>query len=170
MRLLGENVENHDRLMVKVQDISTKIEKKRTHVQNMKGKIDKLQEINTKLTDGYELSLRMVVDVSKLLQNYTKMFDDLETMLSGLDHDMGIQHTDIQYISNLTRESIRKISNDFNNQFPSIVTVLEKNGNRDTISYANRLKNIVNELPNDANAMKHMKQNGGSKKKPIKKI
>ena len=166
MGLLGENVENHDRLLIKVRDISSKIEKKRTHVQNMKSKMDKLKEINHKLTDGYELSLKMVVDVSKLLQTYTKMFDDLEKMLSTLDQDMGIQHTDIQYISNLTRESIRKISNDFNNQFPSIINVLEKNGNRDTMSYASRLKTIVNELPNDAYSLK---QQGGKKSASRKK-
>ena len=160
MGFLGENVENHDKLIIKVQDISTKIEKKRTHVQNMKSKIDKLTEINTKLTNGYELSLKMVVDVSKLLQNYTKMFDDLEQLLGGLDQDMGIQTADIQYISNLTKESIRKISSEFNQQFPSIISVLEKNGNRETVSYANRLKNIVNELPNDAFSMKQL---GGKK-------
>lgn len=163
--MLGENVENHDRLLIKVRDITTKIEKKRTHVQTMKAKIDKLKEINNKLTDGYELSLRMVVDVSKLLQNYTKMFDDLEKLLSALDQDMGVQQTDIQYISQLTKESIRKISDDFNNQFPSIVEVLEKNGNRDTMSYATRLKGIVNQLPSDANAMKQLGGKRGTKKK-----
>lgn len=158
--MLGENVENHDRLLIKVRDITAKIEKKRNHVQTMKSKIDKLKEINNKLTDGYELSLQMVVDVSKLLQNYTKMFDDLERLLSALDQDMGIQQTDIQYISNLTKESIRKISTDFNNQFPSIVEVLEKNGNRDTLSYAARLKGIVNQLPSDATSFKQL---GGKK-------
>ena len=163
--MLGENVENHDRLLIKVRDITTKIEKKRTHVQTMKAKIDKLKEINNKLTDGYELSLRMVVDVSKLLQNYTKMFDDLEKLLSALDQDMGVQQTDIQYISHLTKESIRKISDDFNNQFPSIVEVLEKNGNRETMSYATRLKGIVNQLPSDATAMKQLGGKKGTKKK-----
>jgi hypothetical protein len=155
-QFLGNNIENHDKLMVKVNDISTKIEKKKSHYQNMKLKVDKLTELNNKLTDGYELSLKMVVDVSKLLSNYTKMFDDLEKMLGTLDDTMDVQQHDIRYISNLTKESINKISFDFNQQFPSVLGALEKANSPSTVAYANRLKNIVNELPSDAKRISTM--------------
>lgn len=158
---LGDNVENHDKLVNTVNDISEKIEKKRSHYQNMKNKVEKLTELNNKLSNGYELSLKMVVDVSKLLRNYTKMFDDLETMLGNLDEDMNVHQTDIQYISNLTRESINKISYDFNKQYPDVIKALEKSNNSNSLTYANRLRNIVNELPSDAKRI----QTGGKKKK-----
>lgn len=160
---LGDNIENHDKLMVKVNDITEKIEKKRSHYQNMKNKVEKLTELNNKLSNGYELSLKMVVDVSKLLTNYTKMFDDLEQLLGNLDNDMSVKQTDIKYISNLTRESINKISFDFNQQFPSVIQALEKSNSTDSVVYANRLKTIVNELPSDAKLVTGM--NGGKKKR-----
>ena len=160
---LGDNIENHDKLMVKVNDITEKIEKKRSHYQNMKNKVEKLTELNNKLSNGYEWSLKMVVDVSKLLTNYTKMFDDLEQLLGNLDNDMNVKQTDIKYISNLTKESINKISFDFNQQFPSVIQALEKSNSRDSVVYANRLKTIVNELPSDAKVIGTM--NGGKKKR-----
>lgn len=161
---LGQNVDNHDKLLTKVNDISHKIERKRSHYQNMKNRVEKLTELNNKLSNGYELSLKMVVDVSKLLANYTKMFDDLEIMLKGLDEDINIHQTDINYISNLTRESINKISNDFNKQYPDVIKALEKSNNADSLAYANRLRNIVNELPMDAKNI----QSGGKKKVHLK--
>ena len=91
------------------------------------------------------------------------MFDDLEQLLGNLDNDMNVKQTDIKYISNLTKESINKISFDFNQQFPSVIQALEKSNSRDSVVYANRLKTIVNELPSDAKVIGTM--NGGKKKR-----
>ena len=152
-KYLGDNVEGHDKLLVKVKDVSKTIEKKRTQFENMKVKIDKLTELNSKLANGYELSLKIVVDVSKLLQNYTKMFDDIETMLGSLDKDMGAHQLDIKYISELTKKSIEKIRTDFNAQYPTIIEALEKDGNKDNAASARKLKVIVNEISEDAKEM-----------------
>lgn len=165
---LGENITNYDRLVTKVNTISTEIEKKRSTYQNMKSKIDKLTNLNKKLADGYELSLRIVVDVSKLLENYTKMFNGLEKLISTLDADIGVQQTDLQYINKLTKDSIIKISADFNEKFPSIVTAFEKEGDRESLANAQKLKEIVNELPsNAANVLQSdkVKLNGGALRK-----
>lgn len=152
-KYLGDNVEGHDKLLVKVKNVSKTIEKKRTQFENMKVKIDKLTDLNSKLANGYELSLKIVVDVSKLLQNYTKMFDDIETMLGSLDKDMGAHQLDIKYISELTKKSIEKIRTDFNSQYPSIIDALEKDGNKDNVASARKLKVIVNEISDDAKDM-----------------
>ena len=152
-KYLGDNVEGHDKLLVKVKDVSKTIEKKRTQFENMKVRIDKLTELNSKLANGYELSLKIVVDVSKLLKNYTKMFDDIETMLGSLDKDMGAHQLDIKYISELTKKSIEKIRTDFNVQYPSIIDALEKDGNKDNVASARKLKVIVNEISEDAKEM-----------------
>lgn len=148
---LGNNIENSDQLMTKVSNLSERIERKKTQFQTMKNKIDKLSRLNQTLTSGYELSLKMVVDVSKLLENYTKMFDDLEITLKNLDDAMGIQDVDIRYISELTKQSIQKITTDFNAQYPKIVNELEKQGNRDSANMARKLKTIANDLPVYAN-------------------
>lgn len=152
-KYLGDNVEGHDKLLVKVKDVSKTIEKKRTQFENMKGKIDKLTALNSKLANGYELSLKIVVDVSKLLKNYTKMFDDIETMLGSLDKDMGAHQLDIKYISELTKKSIEKIRTDFNAQYPTIIEALEKDGNKENVASARKLKVIVNEISEDAKEM-----------------
>lgn len=165
---LGNNIENSDQLMVKVANMSDKIERKKNQFQTMKTKIDKLSKLNQTLTSGYELSLKMVVDVSKLLQNYTKMFDDLEVTLKNLDEAMGIQDVDIRYISELTKQSIQKITADFNDQYPKIVNELEKQGNRDSANMARKLKTIANDLPVYANEIESITPptiKGGNTKK-----
>jgi hypothetical protein len=161
----GKDIYDNDTLMVKVTNLSTKIENKKNQFQNMKNKIEKLTELNRKLTNGYELSLKVVVDVSKLLQNYTRMFDDLDEIFGKLDDEMGIQQVDIKYISELTKESIKKITLDFNEQYPVIVNALEKNGNKESLSSATKLKAIINELPlNAAEIEKDFIKTGGGRK------
>lgn len=165
---LGNNIENNDQLMVKVTNLSDKIQRKKNQFQSMKTKIDKLSKLNHTLTSGYELSLKMVVDVSKLLQNYTKMFDDLEITLKNLDDAMGIQDVDIKYISELTKESIQKITTEFNEQYPKIVDELEKQGNRDSANMARKLKTIANDLPSYVNEIERVRPPsvvGGNTKK-----
>ena len=166
---LGYNVENSDKLMVKVSNLSDKIEKKKHQFSNMKQKIQNLSQLNQTLTTGYELSLKMVVDVSKLLQNYTKMFDDLEVTLKNLDDVMGVQDVDIRYISDLTKQSIQKITSDFNDQYPKIVYELEKQGNRESAMMAKKLKTIANDLHIRADEIQRIMPStlsrGGGKKK-----
>lgn len=147
---LGQNINPNDQLLTKVRSVSKVIEKKRTQFESMKEKINKLTTLNSKLANGYELSLKIVVDVSKLLRNYTKMFDDIEKLLGTLDHDMGSHQLDIKYISELTKKSIDKIRMDFNSQYPSIIDALEKDGNRENVASAQKLKMIVNEISTDA--------------------
>ena len=165
---LGENLTNYNQLVSKVNTMSDNIKTKADAYQNMKDRIKKLSDLNKKLADGYELSLRIVVDVSKLLENYVKMFDELEKMIEVLDTDVGIKQEDINYISNLTKESIIKITTDFNDKFPTIVSAFEKEGNKDSIATATKLKSIVNELPMDvADIVKNSKV-GGKKNKHLK--
>jgi hypothetical protein len=147
---LGQNINPNDQLLTKVRTVSKVIEKKRTQFESMKEKINKLTTLNSKLANGYELSLKIVVDVSKLLRNYTKMFDDIEKLLGTLDYDMGSHQLDIKYISELTKKSIDKIRMDFNSQYPSIIDSLEKDGNKENVASAQKLKMIVNEISTDA--------------------
>lgn len=159
---LGENVENNDQLVAKITNVKKKIEGKRTQFENMKVKIDKLTSLNRKLANGYELSLKVVVDVSKLLQNYTKMFDDIEHMLGSLDTDLGSQQLDIKYISELTKKSIEKIKTDFNSQYPTIIDALEKDGNKENVASARKLKVIVQEISDDATKIEEQMKNQGA--------
>lgn len=148
---IGQNVESMHGKKAKLIEISERIHKKKKLFETMESKLKRMNDLNKKLSEGYELSMKMVVDVSQLLHNYTKMFDDLEVMLSKIDDDMGIKDVDIKYVSELTKDSIKKISDDFNNQYPSIIVALEKQGNRESMHRAANLKSIVNQLPSDIN-------------------
>jgi hypothetical protein len=160
----GQNVESLQGKKAKLIEISERIHTKKKLFDTMENKLKRMNDLNKKLSEGYELSMKMVVDVSQLLHNYTKMFDDLEVMLSKIDNDMGIKDVDIRYVSELTKDSIKKISIDFNNQYPSIIVALEKQGNRESLNRAANLKAIVNQLPSDIDYFQR-KSIGGNKKK-----
>ena len=55
----------------KMSAIKTNIEKTTQNQVNMKDKLKKLRVINDKLSDSYSVSLRVIVDVSKLMNQFT---------------------------------------------------------------------------------------------------
>jgi chromosome segregation ATPase len=146
-----QQVEDHPPTQAKLERIDriTHAISSKTHqLDNMNSKIRELTDLNNNLANGYELSLRLVLDVSKLLQNYTRMFDSIEGNLRQVDRQLdGIKSSDIGYISSLTKESISKISQRFHEQYPSIIHSLEKQGSETSARNAAKLKHLIKSLP-----------------------
>ena len=72
--------------------VSTKLEKIKEVVKNtadsqtnLKEKLKSITEINTKLAQSYDVSLRIIVDVSKLLNQYIAFFNEIDELLNKLD-------------------------------------------------------------------------------------
>lgn len=130
-----------------IRDLSESIDKKKDKLSVLEKKIKDLTELNENLTHGYELSLKLVVDVSKLLQDYSQVFDNIESSLTNIDQRLdGIKSGDMSEISSLTKESINKIANDFEKQYPIIIKSLEKQDDLSSAKSAAKLKNLVNQI------------------------
>ncbi len=141
-----------------IKDLSDSINKKKDKLSDLEKRIKQLTELNENLTHGYELSLKLVVDVSKLLEDYSQVFDNIESTLTNIDQRLdGIKSGDIHEISSLTKESIFKITSDFDKQYPVIIKSLEKQNDPSSLRSAAKLKSIVNNIHPSS------KLSGGSK-------
>lgn len=136
--------------------VSTKLQKIKEVVKtttdsqvDLKEKLKSITEINNKLAQSYDVSLRIIVDVSKLLNQYTAFFNDIDELLLKLDASSKDNVTGeyIKYINKLTSDNIDKMTNEFKSQLQNIVPMFEKNdipaGNLN--EYSSLLDNINRE-------------------------
>jgi len=128
-------------------------------VKNFKSKLNDLKKFNNKLSNGYQLSLQMVVDVSDLLHRYVQVFDMLETMMKDIEATFDFNQEDFQYIRNLTEKSIVDLQTKMHGQIDSMVVVFEKEGMKKEATEIKKFKEVTFEITNNANKITKSKGN-----------
>lgn len=117
-------------------DVAGKLDKIRKVVRkttesntDLNTKLKSITEINNKLAQSYDVSLRIIVDVSKLLNQYIGFFNEIDALLVKLDSAVSDNLTGdyIKYINRLTSENIDKMTNEFKSQLNTIVPLFDKN-------------------------------------------
>lgn len=95
----------------------------------LRDKLKSVTEINNKLAQSYDVSLRIIVDVSKLLNQYITFFNEIDEMIAKLDSTAsdGLTGEYVKYINRLTSENIDKMTTEFKNQLSSIVPMFDRN-------------------------------------------
>ena len=153
------------------EDMSQQIEKiKHKITSNNKDpqKIKSMTELNNKLTDSYSVSLKIIVDVSKLLNQYMVFFNEIDKVLIESDkHESNTNTLNseyLQYINKLTSENIQNMTNDFEKQLESMIPIYKKNNipTTDLDNYNILIKDIKQESQSIAT------QTGGKRKKKKK--
>lgn len=132
----------------KMSAIKTNIEKTTQNQVNMKDKLKKLRVINDKLSDSYSVSLRVIVDVSKLMNQYMKFFNQIDDSLKQLDSNANtISQEDIKYINKLTSTNIDNMIKEFNDQLNGMIDLYRKNNmsTNQLMEYKDLLKGINEE-------------------------
>jgi hypothetical protein len=148
----------------RMDSIQEKINKTTSNQIGMKEKLKKLTDINNKLSDSYNVSLHVIVDVSKLMNQYMKFFNQIDENLRKLDSNATlISAEDVQYINKLTSMNINDMVNKFKQELNGIIEVYQKNNMKTNklLEYDRLLDSINNE------AVQITKQGG---KKLTKKI
>jgi hypothetical protein len=129
-----------------VTDITDKLRKKISSKNNPN--VKELTELNNKLSDSYSVSLKIIVDVSKLLNQYMVFFNEIDKILQDSDIESGDTQTlnsdYLRYINKLTSDNINKMTTDFETQLETIIPIYQKNNipTKDFEEYNTLLKNI----------------------------
>ena len=126
------------------------LKKNNEKVKKFQGKVTELRKFNNKLSDGYQLSLKMVVDVSDLLQRYVGIFEMLENLMTNIESTFEFNEEDFRYIRDLTEKSIEDIRIKMNKQVDSMAIVFEKEGLNKQASELRRLKETTAEISRNA--------------------
>lgn len=143
---LGINVEESASQREVLERLQNNLKKNNEKVKKFQGKITELRKFNNKLSDGYQLSLKMVVDVSDLLHRYVGIFEMLETLMTNIESTFEFNEDDFRYIRDLTEKSIEDIRTKMNKQVDSMVAVFEKEGLSKQASELRKLKETTAEI------------------------
>ena len=143
---LGINVEESASQREVLERLQNNLKKNNEKVKKFQGKITELRKFNNKLSDGYQLSLKMVVDVSDLLHRYVGIFEMLETLMTNIESTFEFNEEDFRYIRDLTEKSIEDIRTKMNKQVDSLVVAFEKEGLNKQASELRKLKETSTEI------------------------
>jgi hypothetical protein len=143
---LGINVEESASQREVLERLQNNLKKNNDKVKKFQGKITELRKFNNKLSDGYQLSLKMVVDVSDLLHRYVGIFEMLETLMTNIESTFEFNEEDFRYIRDLTEKNIEDIRTKMNKQVDSMVVVFEKEGLSKQASELRKLKETSAEI------------------------
>lgn len=143
---LGINVEESASQREVLERLQNNLKKNNDKVKKFQGKITELRKFNNKLSDGYQLSLKMVVDVSDLLHRYVGIFEMLETLMTNIESTFEFNEEDFRYIRDLTEKNIEDIRTKMNKQVDSMVIVFEKEGLSKQASELRKLKETSAEI------------------------
>ena len=148
---LGIKVEDDASHREVIDNLKKNLKNNNDKVKTFKSKVNDLKKFNNKLSNGYQLSLQMVVDVSDLLHRYVQVFDMLETMMKDIEATFEFNEEDFQYIRNLTEKSIVDLQAKMHGQIDSMVVIFEKEGMKKEASEIKKFKEVTFEISNNAN-------------------
>lgn len=165
---LGINVEKSESQREILEKMQNNIKKNNEKVKKFQGKVTELRKFNNKLSEGYQLSLKMVVDVSDLLQRYVGIFEMLENLMTNIESTFEFNDQDFRYIRDLTEKSIEDIRIKMNKQVDSMVVVFEKEGLTKQASELKKLKETSAEISVNASNLSRTTQVTKNAKNAVK--
>jgi hypothetical protein len=103
-----------------------------------KGRITLKQysDVNKKLSNGLEVSLNVIVDLSKILRTYHVFLDEIQGLLVSMGSMYDEDNQSIQDLKNLTDVAIEKLNKSFAQHLDDI-TLSYKNNNMETTQLDN---------------------------------
>ena len=127
-------------------------------------KVESLTEINKNVTESYNVSLKIIVDVTKLLNQYMLYFNEMDKVINSLNDSnnttLTLANNYFDNINKLTSEKIDELTNNFKNQIDTVKTIYSKNNlPTDDLEKYNSLLATIN---SDSKSL--LKKQGGNKK------
>ncbi|QOI90197.1 hypothetical protein QKU58_gp134 [Pyramimonas orientalis virus] len=146
----------------KIESFRDRLKKNTDSSKDLTGKVKSLTELNKNVSESYNVSLKIIVDVTKLLNQYMVYFNEIEKLMESFTTDQSntLNNNYFSHINKITSEKIDELSSNFQNQLDNLKTIYTKNNiqTNDLDKYSNLLDNI-----NAESKMLLQKQTGGKK-------
>lgn len=117
-KTLGVNLGNGDGIKAEIDKMQGSIVKASRGYQNNIKKYKDIAQFNQHLTKSYVANMKVIVDVSELLNSYTGVFNSLKDEFSKMEEAMGRQldKADFDYLETLTKSKVEELQTEFNKQ------------------------------------------------------
>lgn len=121
-KTLGVNLGNGDGIKAEIDKMQGSIVKASRGYQNNIKKYKDIAQFNQHLTRSYVANMKVIVDVSELLNSYTGVFNSLKDEFAKMEEAMGRQldKSDFEYLESLTKSKMEQLQNEFNKQASGI--------------------------------------------------
>jgi CRISPR/Cas system-associated endonuclease Cas3-HD len=121
-KTLGVNLGNGDGIKAEIDKMQGSIVKASRGYQNNIKKYKDVAQFNQHLTKSYVANMKVIVDVSELLNSYTSVFNSLKDEFSKMEEVMGRQldKADFDYLETLTKSKVEELQTEFNKQASGI--------------------------------------------------
>lgn len=130
-------------------------------------KLQRAVEFNKKLTDGYKISVNLVIRITKLLQKYSDFFDQLEAMIGSIEQTF-LNENDIRFINQATQQNIVEISGIFDRELTKMINLYNKESKADAAD-VNQLQGLHKQIQSTmAEFVTKQKTSGGGLRKRAK--
>lgn len=148
----------------KLDKFKKKLDTTKTKEKDLNSKVNSLTEINKNVTESYNVSLKIIVDVTKLLNQYMLYFNEIDKVINSLNDSnnttLSLENNYFDNINKLTSEKIDELTNNFKNQIETVKTIYSKNNlpTEDLEKYNSLLATI------NSDSKLLLKKQGGNKK------
>ncbi len=117
-KTLGVNLGSGDGIKAEIDKMQGSIVKASRGYQNNIKKYKDIAQFNQHLTRSYVANMKVIVDVSELLNSYTSVFNSLKDEFAKMEAAMGRQldKTDFDYLESLTKSKMEELQTEFNKQ------------------------------------------------------
>ena len=121
-KTLGVNLGNGDGIKAEIDKMQGSIVKASRGYQNNIKKYKDIAQFNQHLTKSYVANMKVIVDVSELLNSYTGVFNSLKDEFAKMEEAMGRQldKSDFEYLESLTKSKMEQLQTEFNKQASGI--------------------------------------------------
>ena len=154
----------------KLNEFKNKLDTTKNKERDLNSKVNSLSEINKNVTESYNVSLKIIVDVTKLLNQYMLYFNEIDKVINSLNDSnnttLTLTNNYFDNINRLTSEKIDELTNNFKKQIDSVKNIYSKNNlpTEDLEKYNSLLASI-----NSDSKLLLKKQEGGKKYRTQKK-
>lgn len=177
---LGASLSSLDGVKAEINKMQGSIVKtSRNYTENIK-KYKEIAKLNEQLTKSYIANLKVIVDVSELLNSYSSVFKSLKDEFSKMEAALGkpLDVADFEYLTNLTKNKIETLNTEFIKQSDNLKKLYSQYGKPEELDRVLMAQSNVQKVINTASdAYKALESSssekntwfGGKRRSPVSK-
>jgi hypothetical protein len=142
---------NNKSLSAEINDVSESFIKTNKNYRDEINKYKQIANFNKNLSKSYIANVTAMIDVSKLLNDYSIFFDILKNEISNTSNSVGsIDAQEIDYLKNLTKDKLDELINVFKTQTDKVKTIYKKFGQMDELNTIESAQNLMSAVSDNA--------------------
>ena len=156
----------NDPINTHISSIQKGLSKSTRRYKTLNEHVTQLEKLNKKLTDGFNVSMHVIIDVSQILKQYTLLYNSFFHELDNIDKKHSVENEELQKLNDFTTNKINELNVIFDNQIDNIVDIYKSNDKTpDDINKLVQLKKLSESIASSGTTVSR----GGMRKNKNKK-